>query len=378
MNFNAVFMIALCNMTALRGSKVAVALFAIELGASPFDIGVVVAMYAVFPAMLALFAGRLSDRFGTRLPMLFGSVGVACGLMLPWLAPRLPALYASATLIGASYVFYHASVQNLVGLLSASPVERTRSFSTYSLVLATGSFSGPLLAGFAIDHCGHARTYMILALLPVLPALIMAASRNVKADGGGDAAVAGANRVMDLLRDKPLVRVLIVGGIILTGIDLFQFYMPIYGRSSGLSASAIGVIISMFAAAAFVVRLVIPALIARLGDEGLLTIALFIGAAAYFAMPFFTNVAALCAIAFVFGLGLGLGQPLSVMLTFSRSPRGRSGEALGLRLTINNCTHIAVPLVFGAIGSFFGLAPVFWTNALLLAGSGIYSCRRPA
>ena len=33
------------------------------------------------------------------------------------------------------------------------------------------------------------------------------------------------------------------------------------------------------------------------------------------------------------GLGLGLGQPLSTMLTYSRSPQGPSGEALGLRLT---------------------------------------------
>jgi hypothetical protein len=35
-------------------------------------------------------------------------------------------------------------------------------------------------------------------------------------------------------------------------------------------------------------------------------------------------------------------------------------------------------VVFGTIGSVFGLVPVFWTNALLLAGSGIYSRPRPA
>jgi hypothetical protein len=43
---------------------------------------------------------------------------------------------------------------------------------------------------------------------------------------------------------------------------------------------------------------------------------------------------------------------------------------LGLRLTVNNFTHIAVPLVFGSLGSMFGLAPVFWINALMLAGGG--------
>jgi MFS family permease len=244
-------------------------------------------------------------------------------------------------------------------------------------MLALGSFVGPLCAGFAIDHFGHARTYLFLSVLPVLPVLAMAAARNIKGQAD-DGAAAQDRRVMDLLRSKPLLRVLIVGGIILTGIDLFQFYMPIYGHSIGLSASAIGVIISMFAAAAFAVRLVIPPLVARMGEERLLNLALFIGAGAYLLMPLFTGVAALCAITFVFGLGLGLGQPLSVILTFSHSPQGRSGEALGLRLTINNFMHVAVPVVFGTIGSLFGLVPVFWTNALLLAGSGIYSRPRPS
>ena len=283
-------------------------------------------------------------------------------------------LYASAAIIGGSYVFYQVSAQNLIGLLSRTIEERTKHFSTYSLVLAVGSFVGPLSAGLAIDHFGYARAYLLLAMLPVVPMLIMAAARNVK--GVSDETQPKARNVMDLVRTKPLLRVLVVGAIILTGIDLFQFYMPIYGQSIGLSASAIGVVISMFAVAAFVVRLVIPKLVKRLGAEGLLNLALFVGAVAYLLMPLFSSVAALCAIAFLFGLGLGVGQPLAVMLTFSHSPKGRSGEALGLRLTINSLMHVAVPLCFGAIGSIFGLVPVFWSNALLLAGSGVWSRSR--
>jgi hypothetical protein len=59
------------------------------------------------------------------------------------------------------------------------------------------------------------------------------------------------------------------------------------------------------------------------------------------------------------------------MLIFSRAPEGRSGEALGMRVTINQITHIAVPVLFGTIGSVFGIAPVFITNALILTGGGL-------
>ena len=58
------------------------------------------------------------------------------------------------------------------------------------------------------------------------------------------------------------------------------------------------------------------------------------------------------------------------MMAYARSPQGRSGEVPGLRLTINNFTRIAVPPVFGSLGSTFGLVPVFWINALMLAVGG--------
>ncbi|MNC95688.1 hypothetical protein D3C83_128690 [compost metagenome] len=80
--------------------------------------------------------------------------------------------------------------------------------------------------------------------------------------------------------------------------------------------------------------------------------------------------------AFALGLGLGCGQPLTLSLIYSRAPQGRSGEALGLRVTINNFMHIVVPLLFGTIGSVLGVAPVFMANALILGGGGVLIGRR--
>jgi len=39
-------------------------------------VGVLVALYAVFPLLLAVYAGRISDRIGVRYPILLGSVGI--------------------------------------------------------------------------------------------------------------------------------------------------------------------------------------------------------------------------------------------------------------------------------------------------------------
>lgn len=366
-----VFLIVLCNMTVFRGSKVLVSLFAIELGAPQFYIGVLIALYSLFPMMLALYAGKLSDRLGVRSPMMAGSAGLAFGLLLPYLNPGLPALYASAALIGASHVFYNVSVQNLVGALSGTD-DRTRNFTNYGLVMAAGGFLGPLIAGFSIDQFGHAASYLVLAVGPLIPVAILVFGRRLgklrpRHSGEGEQAVQAKN----LLSNAPLRRTLITGAAILTGIDLFQFYMPIYGNAVGLSATTIGVVLSMFAVASFVVRLVMPALVKRWTAERVLTWSLYAGCITYLLFPLFESAVLLAVMSFALGLGMGCGQPLTMSLIYSRAPEGRSGEALGLRVSINNFMHIVVPLMFGTIGSVLGVAPVFVANALILGSGGV-------
>jgi len=375
MSIYIVFLIVLGNMISLRGSKVLVSLFAIELGAPQVYIGALVATYSLFPMLLALYAGKLCDRLGMRPPMLGGSIGLALGLVVPYLSPTLPALYASAALIGASHVFYNVAVQNLVGILSAAD-DRTRNYTNYGLVMAVASFVGPLVAGFSIDGFGHATSYLYLAAMPLVPVSIMVfASRVGRQRAHKSPEEDHVVHAKNLLGNAPLRRAMISSATILTGTDLIQFYMPIYGREVGLSASAIGVVLSMFAAAAFVVRLVMPALVRRWGAEAVLTSSLFVGGAAYLLFPLFESAVLLGTIAFVLGLGMGCGQPLTLTLIYSRAPHGRSGEALGLRLTLNNFMHIAVPLAFGTLGTVLGVWPVFVANSLLLTGSGVVSRR---
>ena len=375
MSIGTVLLIVLCNMSSFRASKVLVTLFGIELGASQVTIGIIVAMYSLLPALLAMYAGRLSDRLGVRVPMLAGSLGVAAGLLLPWLAPGLPALYASAALIGASHMFYNVSAQNLIGSLGGAE-ERTRNFSNYALAMAIGSFIGPLFAGFSIDFVGHATAYLYIAALPLVPVVIMATARKV---GRGPRVITEDEQALlstSLLANPVLRRTLIASAVAVTAQDLFQFYMPIYGHAVGLSASAIGVVLAMSGVAAFVVRIGLPVLVKRWGPDTVFNGSLYISAVTFLLFPLFSSAPALAAIALVLGLGMGCAQPVTLMLIFNRAPEGRSGEALGLRVTINQITHIAVPIVFGTIGSVFGVAPVFLANALILAGGGLLNRAR--
>jgi MFS family permease len=170
--------------------------------------------------------------------------------------------------------------------------------------------------------------------------------------------------------------VLIASAVVMTGIDLFQLYMPLYGHQVGLSASAIGMVLGAAAAAAFLSRALIPTLVARYGEETTLLASLFLASAMFSLIPLFSGALVLGAICFALGLGMGLGQPLTVMLCYRYAPAGRAGESLGLRIAINNSMHVTVPALFGAVGAAFGLAPVFWVNAGVIAAGNWYARRR--
>src|SRR4029077_5949108 len=210
----------------------------------------------------------------------------------------------------------------------------------------------------------------------LVPALIMARARDV---GGGPRRKTEEEQAVistSLLGNELLSRALIGGAVATTGQDLFQFYMPIYGHGAGLSASAIGVVLSMTGIAAFAVRMALPALVKRWGADAVFNTSLFISAAAFLLVPLFSDAVTLAAVALVLGLGMGCAQPVTLMLIFSRAPEGRSGEALGMRTTLNQTIHVTAPLVFGGLGSVLGLAPVFIGNSLLLAGAGVINRRR--
>ena len=352
------------------GSRVVASLLALNLGAGPMLIGMLIASYSIFQLAFALVVGRISDRYGSRWPMLGGAIAFASGLTIPAVSPTLPALFLSAPLIGIGFVFFNVAVQNLAGTLG-NATDRTQNFSTLSLGYSSGHMIGPVIAGLMIDRYGFGPAYIAFALLALAPIATMTVMRQLGAHGARKES--STNSAFDLLRVPPLRRMIIVSGLVTTGWDLYVFYVPIYGHSIGLSASTIGTILGAFAAASFIVRVGLPVLTRRFSVETVLAAAMCIAALLFLPFTFITFVPLLLALSFGIGLTLGVSQPLTLNLTYNRSPAGRSGEVTGLRLTINNITHIAVPLAAGSVGALLGIAPVFWTSAGILLASGYLS-----
>ncbi len=375
MSIYPIALLSLLNHTGFSGSRVLMSLYALYLGADQLVIGIIMALYALCPMLLAVHAGKIVDRVGPRLPMLIGTSGVMIGLLLPFFFPGLATLYVSALVMGTAYQFFFVAVQGTAGAIGAA-AGRVRNYTILSIGFSLAIFFGPMIAGFSIDYLGYLAAFITLAVFTVPAVLLLWLRPGLLPKAAAGAAQEQQGRsAFDLLRLPRLRNTFIASGLLSAAWDLYQFYFPIYGNAIGLSASVIGLVMGAFAAAVFVVRIALPHLTRRLTEFEILVYAIAVAGASFLLFPLFEQPFLLAAVSFLLGLGVGCGQPISGALIYHLSPGGRAAEGAGMRVMFNNFAQVVVPLLFGGVGTALGSGPVFVSfSALLLSGS-YYSFR---
>ena len=74
---------------AYAGTRVTLSLFALNLGASAFTVGLLLSLLALLPMTFSVAVGRLIDRIGVRKPMLVGATALIAGILVAVISPTL-------------------------------------------------------------------------------------------------------------------------------------------------------------------------------------------------------------------------------------------------------------------------------------------------
>ena len=364
---------AVLTHMAFVAARMTGSLYALANKASTFTVGVMMALFALVPMLIAVRAGRWLDAVGPWRPTLTGAGMMLGGMLLPAAFPYATAdvapLLVAAALIGTGSTLVMLAVQQLVGE-RADPNHRAAAFSWLALGASISGFFGPVLGGLLIDAFGHRAAFAAMVGVLLLALGLIFYNRALLPARHGTVTGPEPLHPLELLKYAGLRRVLITTGLISMSWDLQTFIVPVHGTGVGLSAAQIGFVLGCFAVATFIVRLAMPLLSRRFSEWQVLIYTLFNTALAFALFPLFTSLGPLMAVAFLLGLGLGAAQPNVMSLLHSRSPEGRVGEALGLRSTIMHSSHVVLPLVFGAFGSVLGTAAMFWTMATAVCAGG--------
>ena len=88
----------------LNAGRITLSLYALDIGASASDVGVVVALLYVAPLFISWPAGVLADRFGARWLFALGSSVCALCMLAPVFWATLPAFWIGALGVGVHVV----------------------------------------------------------------------------------------------------------------------------------------------------------------------------------------------------------------------------------------------------------------------------------
>ena len=360
----------------MAGVRMAAPLQVLREGHGQWAVGVLLALFALAPIALAIPAGRLADRLGYHRPLQL-AVGLSfAGGVVALLSSHYLAACIAATLTGAGANVGLIVIQRTAGHMARDNTERIRIFSWLGLAPALSNVLGPLSAGVLIDLWGFRAAFAALMLMP-LAALVWA--RFVPAEPAVEAKVDDAAAVptsaWSLLRLPALRRLLLVNWLISASWDVHAFVLPILGHERGLSASAIGAILAVFAGAVAGIRLLIPLLAHRLGEAQVLAGAMLCTAAVFAVYPFMHAAWMMGACAIVLGMALGSVQPMIMSNLHHITPAARHGEAIALRSIAINLSSTVMPLVFGLAGAVVGAGSLFWVMGAAV-GAGSWRARR--
>lgn len=358
---------------ALIAARVLFSLFALDLGASAFEVGLLAAATQAFPLLLSYGSGVLQDRFGSRWLLALGALVGGAGVALPYFLPGMAALYVASLLCGIWSVIVIVLTQSLVGMLSPAK-DLARNFSHYTVLAWGSTLVGPLLAGYSIDLIGHR-----LASAAIAPFALLTLAMLWRWGGLLPAGERRSGPVFNLraaFADRGVRSVLVVSGAVQIAMEMFPFFVPVYGHSLALSASLIGTLMASASLSAIAVCFLLPLLAARFGEEPLLAWSLVLGALSFALLPLVQSPLLIGAVCILYGVGLAGGQPLSTMLMFKRAPQGRPGEGMGLRMMTNSALRVAAPPAFGAIAAVFGVLSGALLTAAVIGAVGWRLARR--
>ena len=431
-----IFLIVVVDVLGLTIILPLLPFFAEKLGASPFQVGALVATYAVCQLVAGPLLGRISDTTGRKPLLVVSQVGTLIGFLVLANANTLWVVFLSRIIDGATAGNLSLAQAYIADV--TEPKDRARSFGVIGIAFGIGFLLGPALSGYMSQFGYHYPIYAaaglsalsILATVTLLPgreeALAASAalkarvdSRAAEAAGAAPSAAtasAAAASVPDVAGgpEAAVEAPEAPGGKRLSVLDwssyavffkkrdlasflwqMFAFTFSFAIFTSGFALFAERRILwdghlfgarevgYTFAYSGFLGIILQGGLIGRLvkkfGELPLITVGWVTMGAGYVLLAFATNVPILICAATMSAMGHGMLRPTLTSQITQRVHRNQQGVVLGLNQSLQSISQIIAPLIggflieHGQLVIWAALAAVVAFAALLLERVSVHA-----
>ncbi|WP_138418184.1 MFS transporter [Aquibacillus sediminis] len=356
-------------MFSITGSRPLIPMYAEDLGAPNYLIGLIVALFSFLPLFLSVKLGKIVDESGSKkflgISLLVGGIS----LIFPFLFDNLVGVILSQIFAGLAHIVYVVAMQSFAGGF-AEKEWREYFINLFSISVALGSFLGPLVGGIIAEVYGFSIALLGggVLLISMIPFVKWVEDHDEKTQTKEEKRKEKDFKLVGLFKIKSLQYAFLVSALILLAKDTYIAFFPLLARDYGINESMIGLIVSLNAAAGILIRLMLPFLISHMNRRTIINSSILLSGVIFLLHPFISSTFLLIVLSFILGIGLGIGQPLSIATTVESLPSNKIGEGLGLRLTINRLTQLVTPVSLGGIASFVGIGGVFYFTGFIVVG----------
>ena len=349
-----------------------------ELQAPLDHIGIIVGAGAVVPALLSVWSGELSDRFGARRTYIVSTlIAAMCGLLLFPVTNYLLLLPVQLLMGFARSTAWVASQTYVANI--GEPHERAKHMGRLSFTTNGGTFVAPLVIGQVANAVGYQSSFLFMGGVTLLYTLIGVLIPDIRARrttqrGGG---AGGFKTALTLMRERGVQIVLLLTFVRLWNGSGWRPFIPIFLREAGFDNTLISSVLAANSVVSTFTALWASWLARRTSNEVATALALALGAIGTAMSPWLAWVPAVYLPALFIGTGVGISLPLLMASVSSEVPPDQRGVALGMRMSMNQAASAVAPVSVGAVAEPFGIPAALLVSgvfslALLGAAMGLY------
>ena len=353
---------------------------AIELDANAAQVGLIAAVYALFPVVLALQFGSLVGKLGEAKFVIYGTVAMMLTSLALIFSDSLITLAIATAAAGLAHLACMVGGQSMVAL-RAPRQSYDRYFGFYTFSASVGHMLGPIIASIVAGSNGTlpkstSNAFLLGVVLTIIALVPVIRWRNEKPTVEGKQNTEGTFKAAVSLVKRPGIMAAIYISLAISSVaDVLVVFLPLFGTENNFSPYAIGAILAIRAGTTMMSRFFLGRLSNRFSTFQLLWWSTILSTLCCVAMAFAHTPITLGAIVFVAGFSLGVGQPLTMSLVSQKTESSERALAVSARLMGNRFGQFLVPAVAGSLAAASGAGAVFIGLAVLLATS-IFSVKR--
>jgi MFS family permease len=353
---------------------------AIELDANAAQVGLIAAVYALFPVLLALQFGSLVGKIGEAKFVIYGTVAMMVTSVALIFSDSLITLAIATGAAGIAHLACMVGGQSMVAL-RAPRQSYDRYFGYYTFSASVGHMLGPIIASIVAGSNGTlpkstSNAFLLGVVLTIIALVPVIRWHSEKPTVEGKQNSEGTFKAAVNLVKRPGIMAAIYISLAISSVaDVLVVFLPLFGTENNFSPYAIGAILAIRAGTTMMSRFFLGRLSNRFSTFQLLWWSTIISVICCIAMAFAHTPIALGAIVFVAGFSLGVGQPLTMSLVSQKTESSERALAVSARLMGNRFGQFLVPAVAGGVAAASGAGAVFIGLAVLL-GTSIFSVKR--